>query len=270
MLAWAQSGHPNAGKRATWWLKKLWNDSELESDSKLLPSVRTYNAVLKALAAAEGAMAAESLLLDLGDKFREERLAYLRPNSESFSIVIRAWLQQAHSDDDIHEKTKSLSRAVEWLSSLREVEDETRLSTAPELYTGVMRAALSCARARPDVLELATRAFNDLRNSRYEVDCFSYSLMVQVALAALSGPDDGDVRDSFLQRVFEDCCEDGLISNAFIKAIAQSRVHASGWTVEERERLMKSFFGNWPLPASWTRNVSNETFLPIAFVESMK
>ena len=81
MLAWANSGHPQSGKRATWWLKQLWKDYDLYPESastsshksSLLPTVSTYNIVMKALAGTDGALAAENVLLDLGERYRDER-----------------------------------------------------------------------------------------------------------------------------------------------------------------------------------------------------
>ena len=81
-MAWANSGHPNAGRRCSWWLRKLWNDSELYGNENLLPVTQTYNIAMKALAASEGALAAENLLLDLGDKYKEEGV---RKIMDSFS-----------------------------------------------------------------------------------------------------------------------------------------------------------------------------------------
>ena len=85
MLAWANSGRSNAGQRASYWLKKMWNDSELESDPNLLPVTNTYNIAILALAASDGPLAAENLLLDLGDKYKQEQAFSLCPNSESFA-----------------------------------------------------------------------------------------------------------------------------------------------------------------------------------------
>jgi hypothetical protein len=262
MLAWANSGHLNAGKRATWWLKKLWNDAELESDTNLLPTTRTHNIVMKALAVTEDVLGAENLLLDLGDKFREEQAPERRPNSESFSVVIRAWLQQAEHHPHIDERTKSLDRAVEWLSSLREVENEKDLSTAPELFSGVLRAARKSARMRVDVLDLARRTFDDLRESRHGVSSVSFSALLEVGLAALAGPDHDEARNIFIQEVFEDCRDEGLISNTFLRAFRDSQTYADGWTAEERERMTNEFFSEWPLPASWTRNLRSRRFFP--------
>jgi hypothetical protein len=253
MLAWAKSGNSNAGRRATWWLKKLWNDSELQSDRNLLPSNRTYNTVIRALAASEGPVSAENLLLDLGEKFRQEQVQELCPNSESFSIVIRSWLQRSETHPDMDERVRSLQRAVEWLRSLREIEDHRELlSTAPELFSGVLRAAKKCSKSRPEVLHLATYTLNDLRKTRYELNFALFNVMLQIGLDALPGTDNDDERLSFVTRLIEDCCDEGLISNSFVRTLATS--HCA--------ELTKQYFSQWPLPLSWTRNITNQRYLP--------
>jgi hypothetical protein len=260
MSAWAHSGHPNAGKRARWWLRKLWNDSELDANENLLPRTHTYNIAMEALGISEGALAAENLLLDLGDKYREERTENLCPNSESFAIVIRAWLQKADRDSDINERMDSLHRAVEWLSSLREVENENNLSTAPELFSGILRSARYCAKQRPEILELATNTLNDMRKSRHQVDYVSYSLLLQVGLEALSGPDEEEARSQFVETLFKDCCEDGLVSKLFVRALADSPVYETGWTLEACKELTNQLFDTWPLPYSWSRNLASPRY----------
>ena len=232
--------------------------SEIEGDMNLLPTKHTYNIVMKAVAESEGALEAENLLLDLGDKYKEDHSPDLCPNSESFAMVIRAWLRKANEESNVNESISSLKRAVEWLSSLQEMENENNLSTSPELFLGVLRVARECALKRPDILQLATQTFNDYKESRYQIDHVTYSLMLQIGLEALSGPGDYDDRNSFVKEIFRDCCEDGFISNLFVQAISNSPVYDEGWTEEERQTLSKELFHSWPLPPSWARNLPNE------------
>jgi hypothetical protein len=263
MLAWANSGSPNAGQRATWWLKKLWNDSELESDPALLPTTHTYNIAIQALASSDGPLAAENLLLDLGDKYKEEQASSLCPNSESFNIVTRAWLRSADQSIDREEGVHALRRAVDWLFSLREVQNETSLATSPELYIGVLKSATKYAsRLDPDVLDLANRTFNDLRESRHKVTYIGYCLVLEVALATLSGPECGEERWEFLSRLFQDCCDNGVLSDRFVQKLARSQVYHSGWTLEESQLTIDTLLPDWPLPHSWTRNLPSYKIQP--------
>jgi hypothetical protein len=261
MMAWADSCQPNAGQRARWWLKTLWNESELEGDKNLLPTVTTYNIAIRALALSEGPMVAEGLLLDLGDKYREESDASLCPNSESFAIVIQAWLRQVHIEQHMDDKYQALSRAVEWLSSLREIENENKLSTTPEQYDRVLKAAKECARERPNALEIAQDVFEALRKSRHGPDVFSYGSFLGVGLEALSFPGNERRRSEFVQVLFDRCCDDGLVGKHFVQAFTKSNTYSQGWTIDEREEVMKHIFHTWPFPRSWTRNIRSPSFL---------
>jgi hypothetical protein len=267
MLAWANSGHPQSGARATWWLKQLWKDYELYPESastsshksSLLPTVSTYNIVMKALAGTDGALAAENVLLDLGEKYRDERTDHpgLCPNSESFSIVIRAWLESADQARHVDQRIASIRRAYEWLSSLRGIENENNLSTAPQLFTGMLSLLKSCAKKRPNVLDLAQQIFEDYRQSRHRLDNFSYATLLQVGLLSYSETDNCEVRENFVENIFADCCNDGLVSNVFIRTLVD---HPSNECKNLTHRVLLQ---DWPLPPSWSRNVKNKNNLPV-------
>ena len=259
ILAWANSGHPNAGKRALWWLKQLWKDYDLHREStlndshesSLQPTVNTYNVVMKALSCTDGALAAENVLLDLGEKYRDStNYPGLCPNSESFAIVIRAWLESAKEARNVDDRIASIRRAYEWLSSLREIENENNLSTAPQLFTGLLSVSKTCAKQRPHVLALAEKIFDDFRKSRHRLDCISYATLLQVGLRAHSGPDSAKAREKFVEKLFEECCDDGLISNVFVRTLVDD-------PTPECKSIVDRALTDWPLPTSWSRNLKN-------------
>lgn len=258
ITAWSNSAHPNSGKRATWWLKQLWRESEVLStsdDNRLVPTVSTYNVAMKALAKTDGALAAENMLLDLGEKYRDEGKDSLCPNSESFAVVIRAWLKASDESRNTEDRISSLRRAVEWLSSLREIENENNLSTAPELFSGVLKSAVVCARERPAVLDLAQEIFEDFRRSRNRVDHISYAALLQVGLQTYAKCIDSENKRRFVGKLFDECCDDGLLSSTFVRAVYDD--HS-----EECNDLIERFFRQWPLPLSWSRNVNNPIAKP--------
>jgi hypothetical protein len=261
ILAWANSGHPNAGKRALWWLKQLWRDCDLHRESAknsshestLQPTVNTYNVVMKALSCTDGALAAENVLLDLGEKYKDStNYPNLCPNSESFAIVIQAWLDSAKETRNVDDRIASIRRAYEWLSSLRGIEEnENNLSTAPQLFTGLLAMSKTCARQRPHVLELAQQIFDDFRKSRHMLDGISYASLLQVGLLAHSGQDHGEARQKFVEKLFQECCDDGLVSNVFVRTLVDD-------DSIECKNLVDRALKNWPLPASWSRNLKNQ------------
>lgn len=260
MLAWAGSGHPNAGKRAQWWLKKLWNEAELQGDKDLLPTVMTYNIVIRALAKSEGALAAEKVLIDLGELYRNEMSPSLCPNSESFALVIQAWLRQVHYEKEIEERLIALDRAVQWLKSLREIEHGNDLSTTPEQFQQVLMAAITCARNRPEVLEMAKQIFDIQRHTRFGLDVFSYGYLLKVGLEALCSAEANVERTNFVDSLFQNCRDDGLLGRPFVRTLVSSRVESQGWTATERADTMNRLFDTWPFPVSWTRNIRSSLF----------
>lgn len=261
ITAWSNSDHPNAGKRASWWLKQLWKESEnhpSSGDNPLEPTVSTYNAVMRALAKTDGASAAENMLLDLGEIYRDQCRDNLRPNSESFAVVIRAWLKACDDSMNTDDRISSLHRAVEWLSSLREIENENNLSSAPDLFSGVLMSAIVCARERESILDLARKIFEDFRQSRHRVDHIAYAALLQVGLQTYARGHNRENKLSFVYNLFEECCEDGLLSNTFVRALYDD--HS-----DECDSLIESFFHHWPLPVSWSRNVVNPIAKPSRF-----
>lgn len=263
MVAWTNSDHPNAGRRASFWLKRLWNDAENDGNAELLPTKTTYNIVMRALAKTEGAQKAESLLLELGDKYKEQNEMNLCPNSESFAIVIRAWLQQASKGRSVDDRIAALRRANEWLQSLQEIENERNLTTSPELFLGVLRCATKCARRRRETLTLAMGTFEAMKASRFQCDSVPYCLLLRVGLDALSGAEDDEERTHFVENLLTDCSEDGFVNSSFLRAIAESQTYYDGWTNDAKEDLIDYLFPDWPLPQSWSRNVSNRRSLPL-------
>lgn len=264
ITAWANSSHPNAGKRASWWLKQLWNEhsrQQEESTNKgvnLQPTVATYNAVVKALAKTEGALAAENMLLDLGEKYQKDRTPELCPNSESFAIVIRAWMRSADETKIIEERVAALKRAVEWLSSLREIENKKNLSTAPELYGGVLRLCRTAAHPdRAFILGIAKDVFDNFRQSRHRVDYMSYAALLQVGLKVYRNPEHSTERREFVKSLFYECCDDGLMSNLFLRSLSDDVSLECKEMVEELQH-------QWPLPQSWSRNVKNHLAFAVA------
>ena len=217
---------------------------------------------MRALSKTEGARAAETLLLELGEKYKEQKEMELCPNSESFNIVIRAWLQQAQNERSVEDRIAALRRATEWLQSLRLVENEQNLTTSPEHFLRVLKIARKCARRRRDTLKLATETFDAMKKSRFRYDSSPYCLLLQVGLEALSGPRDSQERTVFVENLLSDCGEDGLVNGTFLETIVNSRTYSTGWTEKAKQELIDQLFREWPLPKSWSRNVSNPERLP--------
>lgn len=257
MRSWVNSEQSNRGQRVAWWLDKQWKDFEFEGHSVLQPNVLSYNMVMRAWADLGEPVRAEEALREFLSHSKKGDTA-LTPNSESYCYVIRAWLSVAERGS-----REALIIAARWLDVLLEKErTEEGIQSSVETYTQILGAARKCASQCPDVLDVAVDIFEKLRDSHHAIDCLHYSRLLQVGILALSRPDNNDVRTAFVQQVASECREDGLVSSAFLRALANGPIYYDGWTIEESLRLVEDLFPNWPLPNSWTRNVKPEGLLP--------
>jgi hypothetical protein len=258
MRCWMNSDQPNRGHRVEWWLSKQWKDYEFEGRDKLIPTTETYNVGIRTYERMLEPKKAQRLLSDLIRRSDLDQSGKLKPNSESFASVIRAWLVVA----DMGSKD-ALETAVRWLDSLAEIEKrETGVVSMVDLYTGVLRAARSCAAKYPEALDIAVETLDKLRASRHTVNGLHYSRLLQTGLFAMSRSEHNDVRTAFITQVVEDCSEDGLISTPLLRALANGPVYYDGWTIEGSDRLTEKLFPDWPLPHGWTRNVKQDGHIP--------
>lgn len=272
ILAWAKSDRANAGIRASWWLDKLWERYQWEQEDWLIPRVSAYNAVILAWSSVGNASKATELLEEMLNENDNDnhsgRVPCPTPNTESFCRVINAWLKAEKRCGN----GDACRRAALWLNKLAHLEenyDDTNSSslnvnTTPELYNGILKAAAHSAEALngPDLLDLAIETFDKYRASRHRVDHKSYAWLLQVGLVTLGSSDLNEARKTFVEQLFSDCCDDGLVSNVFVRTLANSNVFHSGWTVEENLKTTRQLLSEWPLPPSWSRNVQQAHNLP--------
>jgi hypothetical protein len=258
MRAWAKSSKPNRGQRVTWLLSTQLNDFDFVGDASLRPTVDTYNTVMGVWINLMEPLEAETVLSELLQQSQYDDTGKVRPNSESFSLVIRAWLAVAERGSEI-----ALFTAARWMDTLAQHEKtESGISSSVELYTLFLGAARKCASHSPQVLDITVDVFEKLRASRHMISCLHYSRLLQVGILALSKDQSNQVRTSFIEHVVTECKEAGLISSPFLQALGNGPIFADGWTVYESRRMVGDLFPQWPLPESWTRNVKQTDLLP--------
>lgn len=260
MRAWANSKKGIRGKRVSFWLSELWAAYGIQKRPDLLPSTTVYNVAIRTWADLGQPHRAEALLLDLRKIAESSNEGSLRPNSESYSLLVRAWLSLAEQGNK-----EALERAVYWLQVLVDGEQkDIGLSSSVDLFSGILAAARNCAAHSPDVLDIALETFDHLKKSHHPLDPLHYSRLMQVALLALSKPENIKTRESFVAQLVSDCQEDGLVSSALIRAFANGPTFQDRWAEgqSEKERLATKYFAAWPLPAHWCRNVRQTGMFP--------
>ena len=256
--AWANSNRPNRGTRATWLLSKQWSDYRFSGDEILKPSVDTYNTIIRIWIGQMEPLQAEKVLSELVLHGDEDKSGKLRPNSESFALVIKAWLAVAEKGSEA-----ALVTAAKWIFLVEEREKaESGISSSGELFTLFFGAARRCAKSSVQILDITMEVFEKLRNSRHNIDCLHYSRLLQIGLQVLSREEANQIRTSFIENVLTGSKEAGLVSSPLLYAISNGIIYPNGWTADESQRVIAEFFPQWPLPSAWTRNVKPEIMLP--------
>ena len=241
-------------------LNKQWNDYDFSGDENIRPTVENYNVAIRAWGDVKNPKEAERILFSLIQQSKRLELQALRPNTESYSLLIRAWLALAQRGSEA-----ALSKAAKWMDTLSQCEKEEKgVLTSVELYLAFLGAARQCAPHAPAVVsQLARDQFEKLRDSRHPLEPQHYARMVQITIYALSKESDNERRRIALYKFINDCKEDGLVSNRLLRALLDSPIYKTGWTIEESRYMMSECFPHFPFPVSWTRNVRQYKLIPV-------
>lgn len=243
--AWSNAKRQTSGQRAAYWLDKLWElYEEKNHDERLHPKIFTYNMVIKA--GKGDPEKAEKVFMQLLRAEKADSEAFLRPNSASFGLIIHSWSK------------KDLPRAVMWLEELMQRESTnngstTDITTTPELFQAILKHAAMDPSL--DNLILGLKVFDYYRSSRHAVDVNTFAWLLKLGLKAYSEPQHNVDRKEFVADIIQDCRDDGLVSNVFLRELANGPIYYGGWTAKESKATVQEFFADWPIPASWTRNV---------------
>ena len=276
MRAWGKARRSNSGERAEWWLRNMWTEYEETGNEKVRPNVGAYLAVMEAYFLQPNATTGgklEGLLLELLEHEKTnstEKDNTLVANTAAFTFVIRGWLR--HEEHlPMEDMGYGCEKALHWLDVLLDREEHKGIphaATSPELYCGIVKASKEAAmgvrttRVSKRVLKTALEAFAEYRSSRHAMEPNAYAWIMQIGLKALSSPADDASRWKLIRHLTKVCCEDGYVSRNFLNALSNGPIWAEGWTAEESERMTREVFGDWPMPKSWSRNVTRSGDLP--------
>jgi len=258
LRTWVNSSKTTRGQRVEWLLSKQWNDFDFSGDENLRPTVDAYNLVIRVWADLKKPLHAEKVLTELINLSADEKSGGVRPTSESFALMIRAWILLSVNGNE-----QALKRAAEWLQTLvKREKDDPKIVSSVDLFSSILGAARKCASHAPEVLDLSVEVFEQLRSSHHVVEPLHYSRLIQIGLLTLSKADQTEVRNSFVRQLVEECKEAGLVGSPLLQALANGPVYSDGWTIDASDELVWELFPDWPLPPSWTRNVKQTDLLP--------
>lgn len=252
---WAKIKRHNSGERCEWWLRKMWQEFDDTGNEHIRPNTDVYNAVMSGYEGVD-AVKVDNLLTEMLDLEQTDNWPF-RPNTNSFSLAMRSWLKDGKNNATAGE---GISHAFNRLQALveREAEGIPQSSTSHEMFAGILKAASKGPSVNEATLDIVVETYEKFQESRHPVDDKAYVWLLQAGLTAMSGPAYNSRRTEFIRIVTKSCCDNGLLSNGFVVALANSPVWNEGWTIEASNRLTKEHFGSWPLPLSWSRNIKNK------------
>mmetsp|Transcript_16707 Transcript_16707/g.20408 ORF Transcript_16707/g.20408 Transcript_16707/m.20408 type:complete len:353 (+) Transcript_16707:677-1735(+) len=258
---WANAKQKRSGIRSEWWLRRMWEDGDGgTNDVNVVPDVNTYNSVILAFLNVDRPIEAENLLKEL---IEMDGSNDLRPNSESFALVIRGWLKYVKSGKE-NDVVQGCKHAFKWLSTLLEKEDKNEgFTSSPETFSQMIQTVEIATRKSRDkaLLGIALETFSNLQSSRHHVDMISYKCLLEIGNRTLTGPSNRKGRKKFIHTVINSCCEDGLLSKDFMSVLSSESFRHNLETGEIRA-IGEKFFSDWPLPNNWHRNVKPQHFVP--------
>ena len=143
--AWGRTKQANSAERCEFWLTKMIdaNRSSMErGETKSIipkPDVTTYNLCMDAHLQLGDASRVQDLLIEM-----DSTNGLITPNSESFSKVIRAWLNDELNQPQYGLPGSSLMQAWNWLNELLTRENQSEaavLGPTPELFSTILKTA---------------------------------------------------------------------------------------------------------------------------------
>jgi len=262
--AWGRTKRQNSADRCEYWLRKM-IESGRPAEDKLSgenfiagPNVATYNLCMDAHFELGDAPRVQDMLIEM-----DATNGLIPPNSESFSKVIRAWI-----NDELNNPYglpgSSVENAWRWLDELlqREKKDDSDLGPAPELFPAILKAAAKTSACGENLLTIGQWTFRAYEESRFTIDHLAYIWLLEIALKVLASPDADVRRKELVTSVFEQCCRDGLLSSKFVRTLSDGPFHEDGWSKEKSEWMCKELLGDTPFPTAWSRNLKDKRHQP--------
>jgi len=155
--AWGRTKQPNSTLRCEYWLRRMIREGGTNFIAK--PDVTTYNLCMDAHLNVGDAPRVEDLLIEMDSMSDDDN--NVSPNSESYSKVIRAWLDDEMNGNQYGYPGASLMNAFNWLNKLLDCEksgdDHVLLGPAPELFSAILKTAARTVRILPTSFILMCR-----------------------------------------------------------------------------------------------------------------
>ena len=234
IFGWGRSSDDNGAVRAEVLLEdmeRLYNERKEES---LKPNESCYDGVIFSWLRRSGngnryngayaAERAEAVLQNMKEKGRPS------PGLKQYNRVLNAWLK--HESKGSEEGPNPVDRArlllTEMSSNATEDQGSKRSmapSTRPDVFAynyviATCASATETADGRREAFFTAVDTFNRLCKSKYcHPNNHSYRMMFDVCVRLL--PRSSDSQTDLMEKLFKECCKDGLLSNDIVRTTRQ-------------------------------------------------
>lgn len=252
--AWSRSDDEAAAQYAESLLDRMETRYD-GGDLRVKPNDRSYNSVISAWvrshrqSSLENASAVLSRMIEASKKGNKDAM----PDVISFSALMDAWA-----------KSKEPGKAKKAQDILHQMIDQSKggnknLKPNTISYNTVINACAfsrdSSEEEKEEALLIAVATFNELRTSEFcQPDAISYGMVLK-AFNNLANKN--EKRNNMSERLFKQCCKDGLVGDLFLNEIKRA---LPGDTLRAllKEGSASWDRGNFKLPKSWTRNVRDK------------
>ena len=233
MRSWLLSKHPDRASKVAQWLNR--QRMAAKTDPTLLPRLGAYHLVMRAWTDVGQPEQTQNVLNHL--VLESQTNEALQPTSESFTLLIRAWLVLDRDE-------AALEMAVQiftWLVG-QESADES-LVVPFRLYQLVLLACIKCG--TPKAVGWARQIVDLVIASHRDVLPHHYTSLLKAGLSGLRGRK----RARFVYETVRECQEAGLLSQSMVTVLVESG-------------LQGDLLDEDPFPRSWSRNVPYDALLP--------
>jgi PPR repeat family/Pentatricopeptide repeat domain len=218
---------------------------EMQQDILTFPSTITYNTIMQIYAKRslqDGAERIEEMLTYLEDDKE------LHPNKQSYTTAITAWARS--------QSPEKVQRAFSILERMKAAYVSGNQTCEPDII--VYNALLNCCcfpiGSRDEAARVTMKAYSDIQESGYgPPDSITYSCTLQSLGRSMQV---GDEKETWLKRVFDDACKDGLVNDLVLEQLAIASATLFEKVVAEnggdRTRC----------PKAWSRRVNRQRRAP--------
>ncbi|KAL9185104.1 hypothetical protein ACHAXT_002881 [Thalassiosira profunda] len=216
--AWGRTKQPNSADRCEYWLRRMISESKSGERSFMVPpNVQTYNVVMDAHLQLGDPARVQDMLLEM------DASEDVTPNSESFSKVIRAWLQDELQNSQYGLPGSSVENAWGWLEELlhREQKGDVDLGPAPDLFQSTIKTAARSSACGENMLTVGSLALRAMKSSRFAPDHLVYVWLLEIGMKVLPSLA-VEKREETITAIFRQCCDDGLLSKKWLKTLCRS------------------------------------------------